>query len=76
MAKLRVYVSYKDSILDPQAEAVKSAAHKIGYAGISELKVGKYFDIDFDGEQAEIDKLADTLLANPNMEQYSIEVLS
>lgn len=76
MAKLRVYVSYKDSILDPQAEAVKSAAHKLGYTGISEFKVGKYFDIDFDGEQSEIDKLADTLLANPNMEQYNIEVLS
>ncbi|EQC57654.1 phosphoribosylformylglycinamidine synthase, partial [Lactococcus cremoris subsp. cremoris TIFN6] len=50
MTKVRVYVAYKASILDPQAQAIKAATHKMGYQEVSDLNVGKFFDFDFDAE--------------------------
>ncbi|MDR0200309.1 MAG: phosphoribosylformylglycinamidine synthase subunit PurS [Streptococcaceae bacterium] len=79
MTKIRVYVTYKASILDPQAQAIKNATRKMGYTAVNELKMGKYFDIDFEGRadeaKAKVAEIADQLLANPNMETYSVEVL-
>ena len=48
MTKVRVYVAYKASILDPQAQAIKAATHKMGYQEVTELNVGKFFDFEFD----------------------------
>lgn len=42
MTKVRVYVAYKASILDPQAQAIKAATHKMGYQEVSDLNVGKF----------------------------------
>lgn len=79
MTKVRVYVSYKDSILDPQAEAIKAATHKMGYALVTSLSVGKYFDFEIAAEVAlaeeKVVEIANELLANPNMETYKVEVL-
>ena len=80
MTKVRVYVAYKASILDPQAQAIKAATHKMGYQEVSDLNVGKFFDFDFDAE-AELAKekateIANELLANPNMEPYKVEILT
>lgn len=79
MTKVRVYVTYKASILDPQAQAIKSATLKMGYTEVSDLRVGKYFDFEVDGDdksaQKKISEIANELLANPNMETYTVEVL-
>ncbi|MDR2977307.1 MAG: phosphoribosylformylglycinamidine synthase subunit PurS [Streptococcaceae bacterium] len=79
MTKIRVYVAYKESILDPQAQAVKRAVYKMGYTAVSDLRVGKFFDFEIDDEAAAAEKriaeIADELLANPNMETYKVEVL-
>lgn len=42
MTKVRVYVAYKASILDPQAQAIQAATHKMGYQEVTELNVGKF----------------------------------
>ena len=79
MSKIRVYVAYKESILDPQAQAIKGAAHKKGYAEITDLHVGKYFDfevaVDVAVAEEKIVEIANSMLANPNMETYKVEVL-
>lgn len=79
MTKVRVYVAYKESILDPQAQAIKGATHKKGYLEITDLRVGKYFDFEVDAEatvaEEKITEIANELLANPNMETYKVEVL-
>ena len=40
---VKVYVTYKESILDPQGEAVKEAVHRLGFTEVAEIRVGKYF---------------------------------
>ena len=42
---VKVYVTYKDSVLDPQGEAVKGAVHRLGYDEIEDVRIGKYFEI-------------------------------
>ena len=41
----KVYVTYKESILDPKAEAVKAAMHQLDYQNVESVRIGKYFEI-------------------------------
>ncbi len=75
---VKVYVTYKDSVLDPQGEAVKGAVHRLGYDEIEEVRIGKYFEIkvaqsDRSVEEM-IEEVCDKLLANVNMETYRYEI--
>ena len=45
MVFVKVYVTYKESVLDPQGEAVKGALHRMGYSEIEEVRIGKYFEL-------------------------------
>ncbi|MGX7024329.1 phosphoribosylformylglycinamidine synthase subunit PurS [Vagococcus hydrophili] len=80
MFKMRVYVGYKESVLDPQAEVIEGAITRLGYENISDLKLGKFFDFDVlaETEQEAIEtaeKISDQLLANINMESFRVQVL-
>jgi len=77
--RARVYVSYKDAVLDPQGQAVKNAIAKMGYSGFKRVRQGKFFEIELEGlsrEEAErtVDEVADRLLHNVNIEKYRIEI--
>lgn len=79
MTKVKVYVTYKESILDPQGQAVTAAVHKMGYNSVEDIRIGKYFEItltngDANAEQT-VAEIAEKLLANPNMESYRVEVV-
>lgn len=77
--KVTVYVTYKESVLDPQGQAVAGAIERMGYEGIDSVRIGKYFEI-VAHEVAEtpieetVDSICDKLLANPNMETYRYEI--
>jgi phosphoribosylformylglycinamidine synthase subunit PurS len=79
--KARVFVSLKTTVLDPQGQTVCSALHGLGYPGIAEVRQGKFFDIAIGAgvtrEQAQndIDTIAREVLANPVIEEYSVEFL-
>ncbi len=45
--KIRVLVSYKDSVLDPQGQTVKNALHTLGYDAIQDVRQGKVFELEF-----------------------------
>ena len=45
--KAKVYISYKDGILDPQGKTVGSALDSMGIEGISNVRIGKYIEISF-----------------------------
>lgn len=79
MSKVEVYVTYKKSILDPQGQAIKAATQKLGYSEIQDIRVGKYFEIEVEGEPQvavkNVEEIAEKLLANPNMETYKVEVV-
>ena len=77
--KAKVYISYKEGILDPQGKTVGSALDSIGIDGIKDLRIGKYIEISFEDisrEQAEVvtDESCRKLLANPNTETYHFEL--
>ncbi|MGX7351180.1 phosphoribosylformylglycinamidine synthase, purS protein [Enterococcus canis] len=75
---VKVYVMYKESVLDPQGEAVKGAVHRMGYQEIDEIRIGKYFEMKVAKSErpveAMIEEVCDKLLANPNMESYRYEI--
>ncbi|MEQ6206185.1 phosphoribosylformylglycinamidine synthase subunit PurS [Enterococcus mundtii] len=75
---VKVYVTYKDSVLDPQGEAVKNAVHRLGYDNIEDIRIGKYFEIQVSASEEEveatIEAIGDRLLANVNMETYRYEI--
>jgi phosphoribosylformylglycinamidine synthase PurS subunit len=79
--KARVFVSPKTTVLDPQGQAIRSALHSLGYAGIADVRQGKLFEIGIaDGvtrEQAlkDLETIAHEVLANPVIEEYRVELL-
>ena len=69
----------KPEILDPQGKAVLGALPRLGFAGVSDVRQGKRFELEFDGEVtpdvlAEVEKMAGTLLSNPVIENYVVSV--
>ncbi len=78
--KIRILVSYKDSVLDPQGQAVKHALHTLGYNFIKDVRQGKVFELELEGlsqEEAEkiIPEISDKVLANPIIEKFSWQIL-
>jgi len=79
MYNVKVFVTYKESILDPQGEAVRGAVHRMGFDEIEDIRIGKYFEIkvsDTDSRSVEevIETICDKLLANVVMESYRYEI--
>ena len=69
-----VDVTLKPEILDPQGQAILSALTRLGYAGVSGVRQGKHFELDVDAGVAEsaVAEIAETLLANPVIEDFTI----
>ena len=69
----------KPEILDPQGKAVLGALPRLGFAGVSDVRQGKRFELEFEGDVtpgvlAEVEKMAETLLSNPVIENYVVSV--
>ena len=79
MTTVRIYVTYKQSVFDPQAESVLNAIHQLGHDEVKYLMVGKFFDLQVEGDQAAVEntvkEVAESLLVNFNIETYKFEVL-
>ena len=78
--KAKIYISYKEGILDPQGKTVNHALDAIGIKKINSVRMGKYIEIDFNGitrdQASEItDESCRKLLANPNTETYTFEIV-
>jgi phosphoribosylformylglycinamidine synthase len=81
VARVVVDVMPKPEILDPQGKAVQGALPRLGFTGVSEVRQGKRFELEIDGEVtderlAEVREMAETLLSNPVIEDYSVRVVS
>ena len=71
----RVYVNFKDGILDPEAEAIKLTIANMGLKSVKNLVKGKFFDIEVEDDKnhlSEIEKISQDLLANPIIENFKI----
>ncbi|WP_370240475.1 phosphoribosylformylglycinamidine synthase subunit PurS [Aeromicrobium sp.] len=79
MARVVVAVMPKPEILDPQGKAVQGALPRLGFTGVTDVRQGKRFELEIEGEVtdavlAEVEKMAETLLSNPVIENYSVSV--
>ncbi|ETK35643.1 MULTISPECIES: phosphoribosylformylglycinamidine synthase subunit PurS [unclassified Microbispora] len=79
MARVIVDVMLKPEILDPQGQAIARALPRLGFSGVSGVRQGKRFELELDGPADEaalsdVRKMAETLLANTVIEDFSIRV--
>ncbi|GAP24371.1 phosphoribosylformylglycinamidine synthase subunit PurS [Gluconobacter japonicus] len=77
--KIRVFVSLKDGVLDPQGKAVGHALESLGFKGIGEVRVNRVVELDVPAtDKAEAiqqgEAMARALLANEVIEDFSVEV--
>jgi phosphoribosylformylglycinamidine synthase PurS subunit len=77
--KAKVFVTLKQSVFDPQGRTIVEALHSLGYAGVGDVRRGKYFELDVqasspDKARALASEVADKVLANPVIESYRVEI--
>ena len=76
MGRVVVEVMPKPEILDPQGKAVLGALPRLGFEGVSDVRQGKRFEIEVDGEASDrlddVRRMAETLLANPVIEDFTV----
>ncbi len=78
MAKVRVLVRLKPGILDVQGAAVKRALAGLGFSDVADLRIGKVIEVDVEAPteaqaRTRTDEMCRKLLANPILEDYTIE---
>ncbi|UTL73358.1 phosphoribosylformylglycinamidine synthase subunit PurS [Bacillus halotolerans] len=78
MYKVKVYVSLKESVLDPQGSAVQHALHSMSYKEVADVRIGKYMDLTIEKSDRDLDvlvkEMCGKLLANTVIEDYRYEV--
>lgn len=79
--KAKIYITYKDGILDPQGKTVGGALNSMGLSNINDVSIGKFIEMSFDSNlsKEQVVELAEQsckkLLANPNTEQYYYDIV-
>ena len=74
MATVVVHVMPKAEILDPQGQAIVGALKRLGFDGISDVRQGKRFELEVDGDidDERLSQIAESLLANTVIEEFSV----
>jgi phosphoribosylformylglycinamidine synthase subunit PurS len=73
--KLRIFVTLKTGVLDPQGKAIHHALEGLGFGGVNDVRAGKLIELDVDDNVSEsaLDEMCRRLLANTVIENYRIE---
>lgn len=79
MLTAKIYVTLKPGVLDAQGDTVRSALETLGFAGLADVRVGKFMVLTLNSltkEQAatQVDEMCKRLLANPVIEEYRFEI--
>jgi len=78
LIKAKVYVTYKEGVLDPQGETIRRSLEVLGYKGIGRSKQGKYFEIELDWDHEVSDKMVEEIsrrvLSNPVIESFRYKI--
>lgn len=77
--KARVHVTLKSGVLDPQGQAIGHALHSLGFSGVRDVRQGKVIELDLAESdpgkaRAAVEAMCGKLLANPVIENYTIEL--
>jgi phosphoribosylformylglycinamidine synthase PurS subunit len=78
--RARVQVSLRPSVLDPAGEATRAAGARLGVSGIQRLRIGKAIEVELEAEdqgtaQQQLELLSDRLLANPVIEDWTLDIV-
>ncbi len=77
--KVIINVFLKEGVLDPQGKAIHHALHSLGFSNVNDVRIGKQIVMHIDAidsidAEAKAIEMAETLLANTVIENYSIEI--
>lgn len=77
MYKVKVYVTLRESILDPQGKAVTGSLHKLGFEEVQSVRIGKFIEMTLNGAEnpeERVRQMCAKLLANEVMEDFRYEI--
>lgn len=78
MKKVKVYVTLRESVLDPQGSAVMGSLHNMGYDEVQDVRIGKFLELQLADAEREVDtavkEMCEKLLTNTVIEDYRYEV--
>ncbi|MGN7388767.1 phosphoribosylformylglycinamidine synthase subunit PurS [Sporosarcina sp. SAFN-015] len=78
MTKVNVYVTLRESVVDPQGIAAQEALHTLGFNEVESVRIGKLIELELSGTASEIEtrvkEMCDKLLVNKVIENYSFEI--
>ena len=78
MRKVKIYVTLRESVLDPQGSAVMGALLTMGYGEVADVRIGKYLELQVDDSERELDvivkEMCEKLLTNTVIEDYRYDV--
>ena len=79
--KARVHITLKTGVLDPQGKAIAHALGSLGFAGVEDVRQGKYIEIDLAdtdpaAAKSRVEQMCQRLLANTIVEDYKVELTS
>jgi phosphoribosylformylglycinamidine synthase subunit PurS len=77
--RVKIFVSLKNGVLDPQGKAVERSLHSLGYQEVQDVRVGKFVELNLQAGSREvaedrIREMCDRLLANPVIENFHYEI--
>ncbi|MEW9051639.1 MAG: phosphoribosylformylglycinamidine synthase subunit PurS [Neobacillus sp.] len=78
MYKVKVFVTLRESVLDPQGKAVTHSLQSLNYQEVADVRIGKYMELTIEKSERDINdvvnEICTKLLANPVIEDYRYEV--
>ena len=79
--RVKIFVSLKNGVLDPQGKAVEQSLHTLGYKEVHDVRVGKFVELNLqagsrEAAESRIREMCDRLLANPVIENFHYEIES
>lgn len=78
MKKVKVYVTLRESVLDPQGSAVMGALHSMDYNEVTDVRIGKYLELQIEEGTRDVDtvvrEMCQKLLTNTVIEDYRYEI--
>jgi phosphoribosylformylglycinamidine synthase PurS subunit len=80
MYKVTVFVTLKESVLDPQGSAVKDSLHSLNYDEVKDVRIGKYMELEIDAANEKmarerVTEMCEKLLANTVIEDYKFDIV-
>lgn len=78
--RVKIFVSLKNGVLDPQGKTIERSLHTMGYEEVRDVRMGKFLEIEIvaasrSAAESRVREMCEKLLANPVIEDYRFEIL-